>query len=354
MPVKAFVRRDAKQDLPPVHSSETAGALSLLQRLYASFRDELQEYVVIANLDKPQADLVVLTELGVGIVELKHNSGQLRVNGSTWMTEYGQVKAGSESKGFANPREQVQSYANTIRDGLLPRCAVWWSLMEHNLRKNMRVQSAVCFTHPGMVISAEVKSAIIGAADIDYSRFGRFDLLIPNEFPAWAAALRFELVENRDHLFRPYRLDSEQIVELIKDFHGVDWTTASALMPSDQAYAYLMSHDEQGEAQVFPLHTLELQIGRSASSCALTVPRGHGRVSRVHAQIHRYGDQIWLRDLQSTYGTYLNSVRVGQAMLIESGDLITLGGAVPGPGIYACTFMRRLPTEVWAMEPTKP
>lgn len=352
MPVSAYVTRDETREWPYTYAHEATGAVSLLQRLYTAFSDEPHEYAVIANLHSPQADLVVISELGFGVVELKHHPGRLSVSGATWATEHGPIKAGADGR-FANPREQVQHYAGILRERLVPTCASWWSLMEHNLRKNLRTQTAVCFTHPGLVVAPEVKAAIMQAANGDYGRHGGFDLLKPHDFPAWAAALRFEVVEPRERDFRPYRLEQGQIAELVSMFGGVEWTTAKALMPSDQAYAYLLIHQGQREPQIFALHMLELQIGRSASNCGLIVPRGHGQVSRVHAQISRHGDQIWLQDRKSSHGTFVNGVRVSQAMDLSPGDRVTLGGPEPGPGIYSFAFMRRLPSDVEATETFK-
>lgn len=352
MPVSAYVTRDETNELPYTYSHEATGAVSLLQRLYTAFSDEPLEYAVIANLHSPQADLVVITELGFGVVELKHNSGRLSVSGPTWATEHGPIKAGADGR-FANPREQVQHYAGLLRKQLVPRCAAWWSLMEHNLGKNLHTQTAVCFTNPGLVVAPDVNAAIMRAADGDYSRHGRFDLLAPADFPGWAAALRFEVVEHRGRDFRPYRLERGQIAELVGLFGGVEWTTANALMPSDQAYAYLLIHQGRREPQIFALHTLELQIGRSASNCGLIVPQGHGQVSRIHAQISRHGDQIWLQDRKSSHGTFINGVRVSQVMALSPGDHVTLGGPKLGPGVYSFEFMRRLPSDVEATETFK-
>ena len=352
MPVSAYVTRDETDELPYTYAHEATGAVSLLQRLYSAFSDEPHEYAVIANLRSPQADLVVITELGLGVVELKHNSGRLSLGGATWLTEHGPIKAGADGR-FANPREQVQHYAALLRKQLVPKCAAWWSLMEHNLGKNLHTQTAVCFTHPNLVVAPEVKATLMQAADADYGRHGRFDILTPHDFPAWAAALRFEVVERRERDFRPYRLGRGQIAELVSMFHGVEWSTASALMPSDQAYAYLLIHQGQREPQIFALHTLDLQIGRSTSNCALIVPRGHGKVSRLHARISRHGDQIWIQDLQSSYGSFINGVRVSQVLELSPGDRVTLGGPEPGSGIYSFEFMRRLPNDVQATETFK-
>ncbi|NTV65937.1 MAG: FHA domain-containing protein, partial [Oscillochloris sp.] len=299
---------------------------------------------------EPSADLLVITELGMGVVELKHSAGLLHVQGETWLTEHGAVRAGTPNQGYANPRQQVQSYTGKIRELMVTYCTDWWSIPMRTLNKTLRVQSAVCFTKPSLIIPDDAKMAIISAADADYSRLGRFDLLVPPEFPAWVAALRFEVSQGSAARYQPYRLEQHQISQVIEHFQAAEWSAVQALMPSGQAYAYLIIRAEQQEPQIFSLHTLDFQVGRSASNCALTVPRGYGKVSRVHAQFNRYSDDIWLQDLHSSHGTYVNGVRVGQAVILKPGDQITLGGPRPEPGVYTCEFVRRLPDDVLATE----
>lgn len=351
MSVRAYVTRDhERNEWPPLHSHEATGAVTLIQRLYAKFADEPHPYIVIANVHQPSADLVVITELGVGVVELKHSAGRLQVDGTTWATDHGPIRAGTERMGYANPREQVQSYAGQIRSIIVRYCSNWWSIPMRKLAKSLRVQSAVCFTKPSLIIPDEARTAIISAADADYTRLGRFDLLVPQDFPAWVAALRFEVTQGAEAHYQPYRLQLRQITRLIDHFQGAEWGEVEALMPSLRAYAYLSIRVEDQEPHIFSLHTLDVQIGRSASDCALTVPRGYVKVSRVHAQINRYGDDIWIHDLQSSHGTYINGIRLRRATILKSGDIITLGGPLAEPGVYSCEFVRRLPEDIQATE----
>jgi EAL domain-containing protein (putative c-di-GMP-specific phosphodiesterase class I) len=48
-------------------------------------------------------------------------------------------------------------------------------------------------------------------------------------------------------------------------------------------------------------------------------------VSRHHAEIHKSGDLLWIRDLGSTNGTFLNQTQIQKAELLEVGDLICFG-----------------------------
>ena len=49
------------------------------------------------------------------------------------------------------------------------------------------------------------------------------------------------------------------------------------------------------------------------------------RISKRHFEIRRGGDLIWIRDLESTNGTFVNHKKIKQAELLEQGDIITVG-----------------------------
>ena len=49
------------------------------------------------------------------------------------------------------------------------------------------------------------------------------------------------------------------------------------------------------------------------------------RVSREHTQIYREGWRIYVGDLGSTNGTYLNNERIGEPMQLRDGDKIQVG-----------------------------
>ena len=57
-------------------------------------------------------------------------------------------------------------------------------------------------------------------------------------------------------------------------------------------------------------------------------------VSDVHAKVWRDGDLIWLEDLGSAHGTFLNGERVAHRELLQHLDVISLGRYVDL--IYLC------------------
>lgn len=76
-----------------------------------------------------------------------------------------------------------------------------------------------------------------------------------------------------------------------------------------------------GERRDFPIDKTVITIGRK-HTCDLRIPLGI--VSREHCQVEVKGDQLHVRDLGSSNGTYHNSERV-QAATLEAGDTLVIG-----------------------------
>jgi pSer/pThr/pTyr-binding forkhead associated (FHA) protein len=72
----------------------------------------------------------------------------------------------------------------------------------------------------------------------------------------------------------------------------------------------------------------QLNIGRDYGFCSLAkelTPYTH--VSRKHAELKVCGDGLWVRDLGSRNGTYVNDEEVpkGQAFLVDADALLRFG-----------------------------
>jgi putative ABC transport system ATP-binding protein len=76
------------------------------------------------------------------------------------------------------------------------------------------------------------------------------------------------------------------------------------------------------DGREFKLVEDESILGRVSSNAVVIE---HPRVSRQHARILRYGEQVMLEDLQSTNGTYLNGERMYGPLPVQDGDVIALG-----------------------------
>lgn len=70
----------------------------------------------------------------------------------------------------------------------------------------------------------------------------------------------------------------------------------------------------------------ELTIGRSPG-CG--VPTSYDVYSStLHARVYHRGDQVWVEDLGSTNGTFVNSERITKPTKLARGDLVQVGATV--------------------------
>lgn len=75
---------------------------------------------------------------------------------------------------------------------------------------------------------------------------------------------------------------------------------------------------------VYPLGD-ELTVGRAAG-CQITLDDTYA--SQLHARIFMRDEQLYVEDLGSTNGTYLNRRKVSAPMVVSRGDQIQIGSTV--------------------------
>jgi pSer/pThr/pTyr-binding forkhead associated (FHA) protein len=80
------------------------------------------------------------------------------------------------------------------------------------------------------------------------------------------------------------------------------------------------------EGQRYGVQDEELTIGRSPGCGIATTYDVYS--STLHARLFRRRDQLWIEDLGSTNGTYLNSERLAQPARLGKGDLVQIGATV--------------------------
>ena len=69
----------------------------------------------------------------------------------------------------------------------------------------------------------------------------------------------------------------------------------------------------------------ELTVGRAAG-CQITLDDNYA--SQIHARIFTRDGQLYVEDLGSTNGTYLNRRKVSAPMVVSDGDRIQIGSTV--------------------------
>lgn len=89
-----------------------------------------------------------------------------------------------------------------------------------------------------------------------------------------------------------------------------------------QAQAYVIVIAGPHTGKMFKLEGGQTVMGRSPKTDLQLQDVG---VSRSHAQLMRVGDSVFVEDMQSANGTYLNGERISAAQQLKDGDKITLG-----------------------------
>jgi len=73
----------------------------------------------------------------------------------------------------------------------------------------------------------------------------------------------------------------------------------------------------------FPLNSAPLTMGRGGQNDL--VLNGDDFASARHARIEVRGDGVWVQDLDSTNGTFVNGSRVAGAQRLDHGDVLRVG-----------------------------
>jgi hypothetical protein len=80
------------------------------------------------------------------------------------------------------------------------------------------------------------------------------------------------------------------------------------------------SLEEGGE---FLLNSAPVTVGRGGQNDLVLI--GDEFASARHARIEVRGDGVWVQDLESTNGTYVNGSRVAGAQRFDAGDVLRVG-----------------------------
>lgn len=100
---------------------------------------------------------------------------------------------------------------------------------------------------------------------------------------------------------------------------------AAGRVPSAPAATQLVvSEPADHRGRTYPVGD-ELTVGRAAG-CQVTIDDTF--VSQVHARVFRRDGQLFVEDLGSTNGTYLNRSKVAGPMVMQPGDQLQVGNTV--------------------------
>src|SRR5689334_10862833 len=92
--------------------------------------------------------------------------------------------------------------------------------------------------------------------------------------------------------------------------------------PSSREHAYLIVLAGVSVGEMFKVPSGDAVIGRGRKSDVALYDEG---VSRAHAKILAQGEEVWVEDLDSRNGTFVNGEKVAGRVRLADGDKIQVG-----------------------------
>lgn len=155
-------------------------------------------------------------------------------------------------------------------------------------------------------------------SQVDYDRLSVYDETLVGEFAVmirdYASQQQYSFLGSVTVVMQPDEARAQGTAEIISEAR-VDHDVAPAAGPPAGSAPRL-----EGSGGTFTLHNAVTRIGRGADADIRIDDPG---VSRHHAEV-RIGNDIILRDLGSTNGTYVNGTLIAEHPL-RDGAIITIG-----------------------------
>jgi hypothetical protein len=227
---------------------------------------------------------------------------------------------------YRNPHGQVQGHGDKLQEMLLPIFREDYPELTPGKRRNLRMQTCVCFTNPEADLT-EIRK-ILSSWNRESLRPWESDfcVLTPEEIPEWISTLRFEVKTIDTPPYFPFRLDpAKQRALLLRLFDVERWKNLERILPVNR-FGQLQQLRGDHTVASFSLWEEESILGRDPLKCTIVAPEQCTKVSRVHAVIRRDPEGIILEDLNSHNGTYLNGERIAGKILLKDQDSFILGG----------------------------
>jgi hypothetical protein len=245
MSVRYFVNQDSQgQAQAQDYGHETLAVIDIIKRVYTAFHHHQNLYTIIANLVKRKAmtDLIVITEWGLGVMELKHDAGPISMRGTEWYAGSKPIP-GNLDLGYRNPHEQVQLYAGATRYQLMDiqdsrsfpeirESSTPWLPGKPADWEQFQFGTAVCFTNKAVTFERfpfwHYKKS---SRNPHIKAWEQFSILKPAEIPGWVAALHFEFNKRHRREVVPCHLTPEQTIRIVTElFKATEWIEIDKLM----------------------------------------------------------------------------------------------------------------------------
>jgi hypothetical protein len=123
MTLSVYISRDAvtKTERGFEHPFERFAVLQAAKQLWRHYAKSQTHFALIANIERPPIDLVLISNNGIGIVDLKDYSSQVEGKDDTpWfiIDKHGKPTVQLKSGVHLNPFEQVKTYRRKVYGSL--------------------------------------------------------------------------------------------------------------------------------------------------------------------------------------------------------------------------------------------
>lgn len=97
------------------------------------------------------------------------------------------------------------------------------------------------------------------------------------------------------------------------------------LMPERSLCEHILIYKNKGKEEIFKLTQLPVTIGKKADMVDIAL--NDSSVSRIHCEIFDEGDVVYIKDCNSTNGTFINGMQLDaeERISLEVGDELTIG-----------------------------
>lgn len=335
MPVELYVGKDPQgRPWAPDFTHEMDAAIRIAGKAWRTFHSGKELFLLAFNLHTPNIDILVISERGIGLVEMKSHHGKITVEAEgAWFAD-GQRMAGYKvvpgrelpPASYLNPHSQVQGHGDRLHEMLIPIIREDYPDLTPGKRRNLRLQTCVCFANPEADLS-EIKK-ILSGWNRERLRPWESDFCVasPEEIPEWISALRFEVKIIDTPPYFPFRLDPAKQRPLLMRLFAVErWKNMERMLPVNR-FGKLQQLRGEHTVASYSLWEEETFLGRDPLKCTIVAPEQCTKVSRTHAVIRREIEGIILEDLNSHNGTYLDGTRISGKVVLQDKVSFILGG----------------------------
>jgi hypothetical protein len=336
MTVELYAGKDPQGRIwEPDFTHEVNAAVRIVGKAWRAFHASRELYLLAFNLHSPNIDLLVISERGIGLLEMKGHRGPIRIDAEDHWLADGQMMLGYKvipgrerpASSYLNPHDQVQGHGDRLVERLVPVIREQYPELTRGKRRGLRLQTCVCFANPDADLCWMRETVPQWSRKRLRYWESDFSVISADEVPEWISTLRFEVKQIDSPPYYPFRLDPAKERPLLMRLFPVErWKSVERIMPVNRYGRLQLIRDGRALA-TYSLWEEETYMGRDHLRCTIVVPEHCTKVSRMHAVIRRELEGIVLEDLHSHNGTYLNGQRIPGKAVLSEGAVVSLGGS---------------------------